>query len=69
MNKEQQSKKYVVTLWKQHPAWNEKDGIRFELEAISKADAIKQARREADYGGITGTGMGRYWFKAVEANQ
>lgn len=68
MNNEGQLRKYIVTLRKQFPAWNERDGIRFEVEALSKADAIQKARRESDYGGITGTGMGRYWFKAEEAS-
>jgi len=59
---------YRVTLRKQFPAWDERNGIVFEVEARSKADAVKSARYEAYNGGHTGSGCGRCWFKAVEAD-
>lgn len=50
MNNERSA--YTVTLQVQFPAWNERDGITFEIEsADSKSDAIKQARRMAEAAG------------------
>lgn len=62
-------KQYEVTLRFQHPAWDEKNGIPFSVEACSKAEAIKHARREADIAGHLCGGKGRVTFKAVEVNQ
>lgn len=59
-------KNYIVTLRKQFPAWDEVNGIEFEVTAQSKADAIYSARRLASDAGHTGSNIGRYWFKAVE---
>jgi hypothetical protein len=59
-------KTYTVTLRFQFPAWDEREGIPFEVTARTKADAIKQARRQADYGGHLCGGHGRVSFKAVE---
>ena len=59
--------RYEVTLRFQYPAWDEKNGIPFFVEADSKSDAIKQARREADYCGHLCGGKGRVTFSAKEA--
>lgn len=58
--------RYEVRLRFKYPAWDEKDGIPFEVEADSKSEAIKIARREADYGGHLCGGKGRVSFKAKE---
>lgn len=58
---------YKVTLFFQYPAWDEKDGIPYEIDgAKSKSDAIKQARHQARRDGHCVGGQGRYWFKAEE---
>lgn len=57
---------YTVTLRYQYPAWDEKLGIPYEVEATSKADAIRQARALAYNDGHVMTGKGRITFKAIE---
>lgn len=42
-----ESKQYTVTVRFQHPAWDEKDGIKYEVIARTKAEANKQVRRRA----------------------
>lgn len=59
---------YTVTLRFQFPAHDERDGIPFEVQARSKADAIKQARRQADHDGHLCGGKGRVSFKAHLTN-
>lgn len=59
-------KNFTVTMRFQFPAWDEKDGIAFELQAKSKAEAIKHARRLADHDGHLCGGKGRVSFKATE---
>jgi len=64
------TKTFEVTLRFQHPAWDEKDGIRFEVRAATKAEAIKYARMDAKRDGHIGfgfTGKGRATFSAQEA--
>lgn len=58
--------RYTVTLRFEAPAWDEKNGIPYEIEAASKSEAVKKARRHAEEYGHTGTGKGRYTFKAIE---
>jgi hypothetical protein len=62
-------KKFKVTLRFQHPAWDERDGIPYEIDARSKSEAIRWARLQANRDGHT-IGCGRHWFKAeqVEAD-
>jgi hypothetical protein len=63
---------YTVTLRFQYPAWDERNGLTYEgIEAKTKADAIKQARRQAEYDGNAGSGCkhGLEWFKAVETGE
>lgn len=60
-------KDYVVTLRFQFPAWDEREGIPFEVSAESKRAAIRCARKAADYAGHLCGGKGRASFKAVEA--
>lgn len=56
---------FQVTLRFQFPAWDEVDGITYEIEANSKAEAIDRARREARRDGHTpATGKGRATFSA-----
>lgn len=60
-------KKYTVLLKFQYPAHDEVGGIPYDdIEATSKSDAIRQARRLADRDGHTVGGRGRYSFKATE---
>jgi len=59
-------KSYRVTLRFQHPAWDEVDGVVFSVNATSKAEAIRIARRDAYNAGHT-SGGGRMSFTAVEA--
>jgi hypothetical protein len=69
---EVQMASYTVTLRFQHPAWDEKDGIPFEVTAANKREAITKARKQALYDGHTfgaGSGVGRYWFTAVENDE
>lgn len=58
---------YSVTLRFQCPAWDEKDGIVYEVEARTKAEAISYARSQARNDGHAQTGKGRYTFTAEEA--
>lgn len=60
-------KPYVVTVTVQYPAWNERDGIRFYVEATGKADAIRKARRENDRDGQIHREQGRAVWRAAEA--
>jgi hypothetical protein len=61
-------KLYEVVLKYQFPAWDEVSGISFEVEAGSKQEAIKSARRIANDEGHIMSGKGRSSFKAVEAH-
>ena len=58
---------YAVTMTFEFPAWDETKGVFFSVEANSKAEAIKAARRQAFADGHATTGKGRYSFKAEEA--
>lgn len=61
------SKRYNVIVTVQYPAWNERDGIVFyDIKAASKADAIKEARRENAIGGQIHREQGRATWRAVE---
>lgn len=63
---EKEYKPFTVTLTVQFPAYNERDGIEFEIEAAtSKSDAIKQARRKAEAAGYD-RNSGRKVFTARE---
>ena len=55
---------YIVKLNFQFPAWDETDGLRFFIDADSKADAIREARALARDHGHTGGGKGRATFTA-----
>ena len=59
---------YTVTLTFQYPAWDETRGILFHnIEARSKSEAIRIARRMArNFGHIGHGGKGRVTFKAQE---
>jgi hypothetical protein len=59
-------KPYIVTLTFQYPAWDEKDGYRYEVQATSKKQAIQRARWQAERDGHAVGGRGRYWFRAEE---
>ena len=57
---------YRVIVRVQYPAWNEQDGVVFYVEAASKRDAIKQARRLNEQGGqIDGYQHGLSWWTAT----
>jgi len=58
-------KQYRVTLQFKEPAWDEQDGIPYEVYAVSKSEAIKYVRKKAYNDGHT-IGRGRYSLKAVE---
>ena len=57
---------YTVTLRFQHPAWDEKDGIHYDVSAGSKREANRKARKQAELDGHLGKNRGLYWFKATE---
>lgn len=42
---------YIVTVTVRYPAYDEREGIRFYVQASSKADAIAEARRQNRRGG------------------
>lgn len=58
-------KSYQVLMTFKYPAWDEKNGVTFDVRARSKAEAVKAARRQASDEGHTGV---RY-FKATEVVQ
>ena len=61
---------FTVTLRFQSPAWNEKDGIEFEVRARTKSEAIRYAKVRAERDGHIGghaAGSGRATFKARES--
>lgn len=58
---------FIVTLRFKYPAWDEKDGIPFEISAATKADAVKQARKQAYNDGHTvGKPCTQCFFSAKE---
>jgi hypothetical protein len=60
-------KNYIVTIRFQFPAWDEKNGLPYEVTASTKAEAIKEVRRLAARDGHTGIGgKGKASFKAEE---
>lgn len=54
---------YVVTLRFKFPAWDERDGLRYNVRATGKADAIRRAKSQANADGHL-IGRGRYTFTA-----
>jgi len=62
--KETGEQDYIVTLTFESPAWDERDGIPFEVSAKSKSEAIKIARATASDEGHAIGGRGRYSFRA-----
>lgn len=56
---------YVVTLRFQYPAYDERAGLTFYVDADSKAQAVDRARYEARRDGhVPATGKGRATFTA-----
>jgi len=55
-------KKYQVLMTFKNPAWDEKNGYLYEVNAKSKSEACKYARKESEYQGHCGV---RY-FSAKE---
>lgn len=54
---------YIVRQTFQHPAWDERDGLLYDVDATTKAEAVKAARDRAYlYGHTTG---GLSWFKVI----
>jgi hypothetical protein len=61
-----QVKSWVVTMRFEYPAWDEKDGIRYEgVLGRTKAEANRAAARMAAGDGHACSGRGRYWFTAT----
>lgn len=61
------SQTFTVTLRFQFPSWEDRDGIRYEIRARTKAEAIKYAKVMAERDGHTGghaAAHGRATFKA-----
>ena len=56
---------YRVLMTFKHPAWDEKNGYVYYVNATSKSEACKRARSQADYDGHSGV---RY-FKAAATQQ
>ena len=63
----QNKNSYKVTLRYQYPAWDELDGITTTVEAVSKSEAVKKARREFDHAGHLMGGKGRVTLRAEES--
>lgn len=65
--KQKTEQTYTVTISFQFPAWDERDGITYSVEAASKSDAIAKVRRTARNDGHIGNvvGKGRVTFRAV----
>ena len=62
-------KNFLVTLKFQFPAWDEKNGVSFEVRARTKNEAIKYSKVQAERAGYIGghvVGAGRATFKAQE---
>ena len=58
---------FTVLLKSQYPAYDERNGIRYHVEADTKADAIRRARRQARDDRHTGFGgKGRVSFMVAE---
>ena len=55
-------KRYEVHMTFKHPAHDERDGYRYDVDAHSKSEACKRARKLADNEGHDGV----RWFKATE---
>lgn len=64
-----EAKAYTVTVRKQHPAWDERDGFTVQVVAKSKSEAIKRARRQMEDAGHVGAGCGRATFTAREVTK
>lgn len=58
-------KQFIVTVTVQHPAYDERDGIRFYVQAETKAAAIVAARRQNRNGGQVHSQQGRATWKAT----
>jgi hypothetical protein len=63
-NAADRNQRYVVTMTFEYPAWDERDGLRYEVSAASKREAVGVARRRAERDGHAVGGRGRYWFRA-----
>lgn len=58
------STNYIVTVTLQYPAYDERDGIRFHVQASSKSEAITAARRQNARGGQVHREQGRATWRA-----
>jgi len=56
---------YRVTVRVQYPAWDERDGFIFHVDATSKRDAIKAARHLNAQGGQVHSQQGLSWWTAT----
>ena len=65
-----ESKTYEVTLRFKFPAWDEKNGIPYTIQARSKKEAIKRARNQAtDDGHLSAVPVTEYTLRAVEVTE
>lgn len=55
---------YIVTVTLQYPAYDERSGIRFYVQASSKSEAIAAARRQNARGGQVHREQGRATWRA-----
>lgn len=58
---------FTVILRFQYPSWDERNGVRFEVRARTKNEAIKYAKVQAERAGYIGghaASVGRATFKA-----
>lgn len=60
---------FTVTLRYQHPAHDQRDGITWDIEAGSKAEAIRKARKIAERDGYYWAKQGRMTFTARPCNE
>jgi len=63
-------KLYTVTLRFQHPAWDEREGLPYEVTAANKKEAVRIARSRAEHDGhLPCSGKGLHWLKAEQENE
>jgi len=59
---------FNVLLTFRFPSWDYKRGVPYEVQADSKSEAVRKARKQAEYDGhVPMRGMGKATFTATPA--